>query len=189
MNTLETLKAARLATVYEFRPLPGELGAGMRRYADGQWLEDDGEHDLAFINNGYGPPVCLMFEPGYQSNIIYSWLTGHWSGKVSSHPRGNAWHYALAEGETEWGGAWGRENHPNYKAGRSGMDKLCSERSCANGRHVEFRNNDRHVSEGLVRNRETKEVFRFADGMKCMYCGIEPELAAFDEAIARLEAK
>lgn len=184
MTTIETLRAARLAKVYEFRPLAGELCGPVRRYANGAWLEDDGEYDLAFISGGYGPPVCLMFEPGYQKNIIYSWLTTSWTATVKKHEDGNPWHYALAAGETSWGGGWNRDNHPNAKAGREGMSYLSKEQGCANGRHVEFRNQDKHIMAGLVRDRETKEIFHFATDMKCHLCGTVPTL---DAAVAREE--
>lgn len=158
-----------LVPVYEFRPLPGEFrsGAEVRRFADGQWLADDGEHDLAFIADG----LCLMVEPSYQRNITWSWLTTRWTGFQAKHPNGNPWHYALREGETKWGGDWGRDNHPNAKAGRAGMSKMCSERGAASGVHVEFHLNDRHIKAGLVRERDTKKLLTFPDKPLCMYCG------------------
>lgn len=155
--------------VFEFRPIPGQLQGEVRRYADGKWLDDDGEYDICFINHR----ISLYFEPPYQRNIICSWLTTHWTGAVQNHPRGgNPWHYALREGAAQWGGDWGRVRHPNYLAGRAGMNEVCRLHGCANGRHVEMRPDDKVIAAGLLRNRETKEVFRFPDGMICMYCGI-----------------
>lgn len=157
--------------VYEFRPLDGIFKSTVRRYADGKWLEDDGEYDIAFIGQCWAP-VCLHVEHGYQRNIISGWLDGHWSSIEHRHPGGNAWHYALRDGEVEWGGDWGREHHPNYIAGRKGMDKMAGEHGCANGRHVEItRPDDPHILAGLVRNRETKEVFALPQRLVCMYCG------------------
>lgn len=162
--------------VYEFRPLPDIFKTAwspVRRYADGKWLEDDGEYDIAFI--GRTPaPVCLYVDYSYQKNILAGWTSGHWSAFEKGHPRGNAWHYALRDGETEWGGDWGRERHENSRAGRSGMDKMCSEHRCSNGWHVELSNpDDRHILAGLVRDRETKELFTFPSRLVCMYCGAE----------------
>lgn len=153
--------------VFEFRPLPGLLKGDIRRYAEGKWLDDDGEYDVCFINHS----ISLYFEPPYQRNIICSWLTGHWSLDVADHAGGNPWHYALREGATDWGGDWGRNSHPNYKAGSAGMNEICRLHSCANGRHVEMKATDKHIAAGLLRNRETKEVFRFPHGLTCMYCG------------------
>jgi hypothetical protein len=162
--------------VYEFRPLPDVFKTAwgeVRRYADGQWIPDDGEYDIAFI--GFEPaPVCLYVEHSNQKNIVAAWTTGHWSAFEKNHPRGNAWHYALREGETVWGGTWGREQQENYRAGQSGMSKLCSEVRCANGRHVELNKpDDPHIAEGLVRDRETKALFTFPSRLVCMYCGEE----------------
>jgi hypothetical protein len=161
--------------VYEFRPLDGEFRGEVRRYADGKWLPDDGEYDLAFIGSGASfAPICLYVEHSYQRNIVAAWCTGHWSGFEKSHPGGNAWHYALRDGESEWGGDWGRERNLNYQAGRSGMDKMCSEHGCSNGRHVELNKpNDPHIRAGLVHDRDTKEIFTFPDRLVCMYCGTE----------------
>ena len=160
--------------VYEFRPLPEvfkPVFGEVRRFAEGLWIPDDGEYDIAFI--GHSPaPVSLYVEHSYQKNIVGSWTTGHWGAFVKEHPRGNAWHHALRDGETEWGGNWGSERHENHRAGRSGMDRLCSEVRCANGRHVELKNpKDPHIVAGLVRNRETKELFTFPQRLVCMYCG------------------
>jgi hypothetical protein len=167
------VKTERYVTsaVYEFRPLPGFFTGEIRRYADGQWMADDGEYDLAFINS-LGAPICLYFSPGYQKNIIGSWIDGHWQAMERRHPRGNPWHYALAEGETDWGGDWGRDGHENERAGRNGMDKLCSEVRGANGRHVEpTKMNDPHILAGLVRNRETGALLVPPREPICMYCG------------------
>jgi hypothetical protein len=159
--------------VYEFRPLPDvfkTVWGEVRRYADGKWIPDDGEYDIAFI--GREPaPICLHVEHSYQRSIIAGWCTGHWGAFEKAHPRGNAWHYALRDGETEWGGDWGRERNLNYQAGRSGMNKMSSEYGCSNGRHVELNKpDDPHISAGLVRDRETKEIFVFPSQLICMYC-------------------
>lgn len=157
--------------VYEFRPLPDYFRGPFRRYANGAWIEDDGEYDVAFVSDGLGAPICLYVEHAYQKNIISSWVDEHWSAIEPRHPRGNAWHYALADGETEWGGEYGRGNHENERAGRKGMDYLCSKYRCANGRTVSIANAlDPHVAAGLVRDRETKETFSPPLG-RCMYCG------------------
>lgn len=171
-----------LIPTYEFRPLPDSFrpGYGIRRYADGQWVDDDGEYDIAFIADG----VCLYFQPGYQRNIICSWLTTHWSGGVADHPRANPWHYALRAGETEWGGPWGRDSHPNERAGSAGMAKLCSECGCASGHHVEFHADDPIIAAGLLRERDTKKVFDWPRGMICMYCGIDAPVGFKAEAVA-----
>lgn len=155
--------------VVEFRPLPGFFSGEVRRYADGQWIPDDGEYDLAFICRN-GAPTCLMFEHSYQKNIVVRWLDGSWQAREPRHPRGNPWHYALRDGKTEWGGQWGRDSHPNTLAGRHGMDKISSEVRCANGRHVTMRVGDEHIEAGLARYRDTGFPVTIPHGV-CMYCG------------------
>lgn len=158
-----------LHPVYEFRPLPTVLRPGFEtyRFADGQWIADDGEYDLAFVNHN----VCWMVELPYQRNIVWSWLTGDWRGSEHRHPRSNPWHYMLREGTTEWGGNWGSDDHPNAKAGRSGMSFACAQHRCANGRHVKFHLGDRHIAAGLVRERDSKRLLTFPKKPCCMYCG------------------
>jgi len=157
--------------IYEFRPLATSFGRAwddeVRRYADGEWIIDDGEHDLAFVRG----TTCLYVALPYQKNILWSWVTGHWSAFEPEHPRGNAWHYMLRDGEAVWGGNWGRDNHPNEKAGRYGMNRQSGIHGCANGTHVDFHLGDKHIAAGLVRVRDTKEVVRFPEKPCCMYCG------------------
>jgi len=167
--------------VYEFRPLPGTFRGEFRRYANGAWLPDDGEHDVAFIGHaesgdGWTFPCCLYIDLPYYENIVCSWLTGHWSVTERRHPRGNAWHHALREGATEWGEPWGRDSHLNYCAGREGMAQMASDHRCCNGRLVEMHANDPHIAAGLLRERDTKRVFTWPESVKCMYCGDEEPL-------------
>lgn len=158
-----------LHPVYEFRPLPSVLRPGFEtyRFADGQWIEDDGEYDLAFVNHN----VCWMVDLPYQRNIVWSWIDGHWTGNEPRHPRMNPWHYMLRDGETEWGGPWDRDQHPNVAAGRSGMSWACAKYRCANGRSVKFHLGDKHIAAGLVRERDGKCVLTFPPKLRCMYCG------------------
>lgn len=161
--------------VLEFRPLPsffdkynyGVDDRAVHRYANGEWIPDDGEYDLAFAIKGY----CLMVELPYQKNILWSWCTGHWSAFEPNHPHGNAWHHMLREGQTEWGGDWGRDLHPNTKAGRSGMNFAIRNRGCANGLRVAFHLNDKHIAAGLLRERDTKKVVTFPGIPVCLHCG------------------
>jgi hypothetical protein len=158
-----------LFPVYEFRPHESALeGYGpLLRLEGNEWIPDDGGYGLAFSRGN----VCLYVSLPYQRNIIWSWVTGHWADHVSKHPRGNAWHYMLREGESEWGGNWGSDYHPNSLAGKTGMSLLSAKHSCANGRHVEFNLRDKHILAGLLRERDTKAVVRFPEKIRCMYCG------------------
>lgn len=110
--------------VTEFRYLPKDFTRDIRRYANGEWIPDDGEYDLAFIGFNNGFPMCLYVSHPYQKNIVYSWTTGHWSEKQPLHKSLNAWHYELRPGTNKCGGAWNRDRHPNELACRSGVNKL-----------------------------------------------------------------
>jgi hypothetical protein len=162
-----------LSAIYEFRPLPSFFSGSVRRYAGGEWVDDDGEYDIAFIGKTRGwTPLCLYFDPAHQKNIVASWTTGHWSARESRHPRGNPWHYALRHGTKDWGGIWDRERHPNVLAGNAGMSKMSSECGCCNGRGVNPRDmSDPHISARLVRDVETKHILVPPSAAVCMYCG------------------
>lgn len=162
--------------VYEFRPTPGFFRGEFRRYDDGRWTPDDGAYDLAFIGKAesgqhWTYPCCLYFETPYQRNIVCSWRGDYRDEALSQHPRRNPWHYALRGQTREWGGAWdGRDRHPNELAGRAGMSKMSSEQGCCNGRSIEFHIDDPHIAAGLLREKETGQVFQWPQGMVCMYC-------------------
>jgi hypothetical protein len=157
--------------VYEFRPLPEHMGSMVFRYASGAWLPDDGEHDIAFISYGMCAPYGLYVRLPYQRNILWSGLTQSWRGSDSNHPRANPWHYMLRDGQTEWGGHWNRDAHPNQRAGTAAMDECCRRNRCANGRGPEFHTGDPYIAAGLLRERETKAVVTFPEHLDCMYCG------------------
>lgn len=179
------LKPTEVFPVYEFRPLPGYFSGEVRRYNNGNWIVDDGEtYDICFIGMVNGVEDfskrpfkfhgALYFNHKYRPNIVYSWCSGHWSSREPRHPNGNAWHYALKPGTTEWGDSWQRGLHPNERASRNGMDKVCAEHGCANGVSIELTNRDKHIVAGLVRNAETKEMLTIPTDVKCMYCGDTP---------------
>ncbi len=165
--------------VYEFRPLPKDTGHTVLRYADGAWLPDDGEWDIAFASFGGIAPLGLYVRLPYQRNIAWSGLTTHWSSKVAGHPRGgNAWHYMLRDGCKGWGGDWGRERHPNTQAGDRAMSKVASINGCANGRGPEFVIGNAYVRAGLLREKGSRLLVAEPTHLNCMYCGEEWHHAA-----------
>jgi hypothetical protein len=164
--------AEMLWPVYEFRPLPRDTRSTVLRYADGQWLPDDGEWDLAFVAYGWGAPLGIYVDLPYQRNIVWRGLTSHWSADNHDHPRANPWHYMLRDGETEWGGPWGRARHPNRRAGNAAMDKCCAINRCANGTGPQFELGDPYIAAGLIRERNSKRLVTFPAAPSCMYCGL-----------------
>lgn len=178
MPDTRIVEAGTLWPVFEFRPLPNFARFGFLRYAEGRWIEDDGEHDLAFLTSN----TCLYVSLPYGKNTLWSWTTGHWSSYEVGHPRGNAWHYSLRDGAKTWGEKWDRDRHPNELAGRSGMSFASAKHRCANGRHINLYLDDPHILAGLVRNRETKETLRAPEAPVCMYCG---DSRGVSDALAR----
>lgn len=159
-----------LFPIYEFRPVKEYVDC--LRFADGKWIPDDGEYDLAFVGKDNGFPMGIYFKLPYHSNIIWSWCKkGNWGANVTQHPRGNAWHYMLRPRKKTWGNSWARDLHPNIIVGNKAMDKCCSMYSCANGTGGEFHINDPYIKNGLVRNKETKEIIIFPEIFHCIYCG------------------
>lgn len=166
---------------YEFRPMLGFFQGIVRRYNEGKWTEDDGSYDLAFIGTKNAAPVCLYFSHHYHDNLCYAWTTGSWQVPNHRHPNANPWHYALYADGKGWGKYIGRERErtPNERAGSSGMNELCKEHGCANGRHIGFRQgDDAHIIAGLVRSTQTKlpAIIPF-DLLECMYCKEKPNVS------------
>ncbi len=163
-------KCELIVPVYEFRPLPSKRSGDLFRYNNGNWIVDDGEYDLAFVypcqSTYYGVKVP------HRENIIWSWVkNGKWGAYCGDHPRGNAWHYMLRDGETKWGETWSQRRHINRVAYESACKFVLTNGRSASGGGPEFHINDPCIAEGLVRLRETKEVVKFPDIFNCMYCG------------------
>lgn len=154
--------------VYEFRPLQKHCQGEMFRFNLGDWIPDDGEHDLAFVSCG----TAYYFHVPNRLGIIWSWVAnGRWGAHVAEHPGGNAWHRMLRDGETEWGDTWQKYYHENEIAGKKAMEFAIKNRCSANGTGPEFHINDPYIASGLVRERDTKEIVKFPDIFNCMYCG------------------
>jgi len=156
--------------VYEFRPILESDRGEVFRYNEGEWLLDDGEYDIAFAH----PSDCMAYGlsvPSY-SELLWSWVkNGNWGAFVAGHPRGNAWHYMLRNGETEWAKSWDTRNHLNEKAKDEAMNFVCHRTHCSNGVGPEFHINDPYIEQGLLRLRDTKEIVKFPEIFNCMYCG------------------
>lgn len=109
-------------------------GQGLLRYANGQWIPDDGEYDLAFAHGIIAFGVHL---PDY-TNIIWTWydmaLTRSWLPE-RLHKYAGGHHLCTVDNtphSQDYG--WDNSQHPNKVAMKSAMDKVCSMHGCANGR-------------------------------------------------------
>ena len=172
--------------VYEFRLPVDEYKGDLFRYADGKWIPDDGEYDLAFIGRGQqGAPMAWGIDMPDRQNILWSWCRdGNWGEHEPLHLDGNPWHYMLRDGETDWDGdgRWSRERHPNNIAYEAAMRECSKRHSCANGRGPDFDIHDQFISASLVRERDTKIILRPPENLVCMYCG--PMVRGGNESIA-----
>lgn len=155
--------------VYEFRP-EGIFSGGLMRYNNGNWIEDDGEYDIAF--------VCLEEQSyayislPYRKNLQWSWCKNmNWGAYVHKHPNGNAWHYMSKDGEKDILDSWDRDDHPNTKAGKVAGNYCADIKGCANGRGIQMNMSDKSIEIGLVRNVKTKDVLVFPKIFTCIYCG------------------
>lgn len=113
------------------------------RYADGKWIPDDGEYDLAFVKGVFAYGISLP----QHSNLLWAWqdreATLKWFNSKALQRIAYDWHYYTVNSEKliDWEE---RDEHPNEIAYRSAMDKCCSINSCANGRTIDLFHSDNH---------------------------------------------
>ena len=158
--------------VFEFRPLSSESN-GLLRYAEGKWIEDDGEFDIAFASGKTycGAPYGIYLGMPSYNNLLWSYVYhGQWGDTIEEHPQGNAWHYMTSDGK-KWSGYWEELIHPNVIVQDKATNKCYEIHRCANGGGPEFRINDPYIKAGLVRIKETEEIVKFPEIFKCCYCG------------------
>lgn len=156
--------------IYEFRPDKIDGAKNLLRYNGGNWINDDGEYDLAFISKERG--FTFYVQVPYQKNQAWSWCKNMiWTAFVNKHPRGNAWHYMSKDGGNDVWGNWDRNNHPNEIAAREASNKCCEIFSYANGRSVEFNVSNETINSGLLRIVDTKEIIKPPKIFKCCYYG------------------
>lgn len=152
--------------VYEFRPVQNRYG--LYRYNDGNWIPDDGEYDLAF----YYKHTVLGVDLPYYENLLWKYCyNGNWGAFEPNHPRGNAWH-CMTQDNKILNNRWKeREKHPNYIAFNKTINYLSSKLGCVNGSFVEFNILDKTIKNGLLRNKETKQIIKIPSKFNCIYCG------------------
>lgn len=165
-------KCLEYEPVYVIRPLLATDWGNEEpylRYSNGEWIEDDGEFGLAFIS--LNRPFAYGVNVRHRENIIWSWCKDmQWGATVRGHPRGNAWHYMLRDGETKWGDCWNRSMHPNTIAFDAAMQKCSSRSGCANGISPEFEIYNQYIKRGFLRTIDG-EIITPPDRFICMYCG------------------
>lgn len=149
-----------LKETFIFRPLKEHHG--MLRYADGSWIPDDGQPDLAFIYRDTHPVVEYVRVP-YYTNLLWQW------NEIIDH-RGK-WHYCTTDNE-HWDAFYfdERKQHPNEVASDSGMSKCCDMFGCANGESISIIEDNDYIKQGRLIIKSTGEPVRKPDNPVCFLC-------------------
>lgn len=150
--------------VYEFRPI---YEGDYLRYNNGNWIPDDGEYDIAFIEPNKQTTYYVNLP--YYKETGWSWVkNGNWGEYVTKHLGGNAWHRTVGRGES-----WNeRDAHPNRIAGEAGMKKLGQMKGCSNGSGPDILYvGDPYLVKRVVRTVDTKEIMEIPKDFNCIYCG------------------
>lgn len=147
-------------------------GHGLLRYADGRWIPDDGEPDLAFVEGVIAFGVHLP----HSTNIIWQWRDLELSRQFVSpelHRNVTGWHYQTIN-STRWqDNQWDykeRDEHPNGIAFKSAMDTCCSFHGCANGRGPDLTQMNPWIERGLLMVKSTMQIIKPPDNPVCYLC-------------------
>lgn len=146
-------------------------GLSLHRYANGTWIPDDGEYDLAFAHGVIAYYVSL---PDY-CNVIWTWrdlvLTRSYLPEYL-HKYAKAHHIHTSDNEPMH--HWDNSQHPNEIAGKSAMDKVSSVHGVANGRGAylcsETPDNTPWLKEKRVLVQSTMQPILIPDNPVCYLC-------------------
>lgn len=171
-------------------------GQGLLRYAEGKWIQDDGEPDLAFVHGVFAYGVSLP----YSTNILWSWrdidLSRSFLPKdLQNFTRG--WHYQTVNNthweDYYWGSfGTGRDKHPNTIAYEDAMHKCSSIHGCANGRGIDLTIDNEWIKRGLLWVQATMQPINAPVNPICFLCldnGKGHLLEALDGKKSDLECK
>ncbi|KKL27800.1 hypothetical protein LCGC14_2381550 [marine sediment metagenome] len=149
---------------------------GLLRYADGNWIPDDGKPDLAFLEGVIAYGVSLP----HSANILWQWEDIDLSRSFlpdedlrRHHARG--WHYQTIN-NTHWQDyRWGsfgksRDEHPNEIAHKSAMDKCCSLHHLANGRGADLTIDNEWTRRGFLWIKSTMQPIKPPENPTCFLC-------------------
>jgi hypothetical protein len=165
--------------VYVFRPLHRDFRKPFYRYADGQWIEDDGQtFDLAFYGKAGdswpttdrgdgGWPKALFIDLPSPTNLEWS-IPDYKLGGPYHRP----WHRQLTLFKAEVFTYSFTDLHPNRVAFRSAMDRCSKEHGCANGRGPSFLIGDQYFALRRVRDQKTGQVIHRPMQFRCANCKV-----------------
>ncbi|MFA5299850.1 MAG: hypothetical protein WC389_16825 [Lutibacter sp.] len=146
------------------------------RYADGKWLPDDGQPDLAFVQGViyYGVKI-----PDY-TNRLWEWsdaeLTKSFLPKYL-HKHAGSWHYYTIN-NTPYDDEqyrWDNSNHPNKIAEELASKKVCELNGCGNGviadidRECNF-DHPKWISNKMIIIKSTMQPLTKPDNPICYLC-------------------
>jgi hypothetical protein len=160
-----------------FRPLTEYRNSKLLRYGNGEWIPDDEQPDLAFVDldNAISYSVLL---PNYL-NVLWCWH----DSKLTLSIVGEEYKYEVRGWHTEtvdnsemihWDDK-DRDKHPNSIAHRSAMDKCCELHSCASGHGVsltsdEYDKPNPYFLKGLVYIQRTMKQITIPKTHVCYQC-------------------
>jgi hypothetical protein len=167
-----------------FRPLGIKNSTNTLRYADGKWIPDDGEFDLAFV---IGTQAFYVEIPNF-TNLLWSWSDGELTKKWLPeylHRNFKHWHY-MTVGNTHLEDEYTRytfpddDKHPNAIAKKSAMDKCCELHNCASGNAIriddgqydinQYTKANEYIKRELLRIKRTGEPIKIPEKLECVLC-------------------
>lgn len=147
---------------YLIRPDVGEFkNRQWRRWADGKWVDDDGNPDIAFMSADCSYPIVMYVQlPAYE-NLIWVW----------DDPK-FYWHSQLVNGATDIGEYLREEhdNHINVRIGREAMHEQSSKHGVSNGRGPEIYRDNEWIREGKLWIKRTMELVTPPKNPVCYLC-------------------
>jgi hypothetical protein len=151
----------------------------MLRYADGDWLPDDGETpDLAFVTNTHASaPFAFYVTMPYYTNLVWGWRDIELERRIVGRELEKfvyGWHHQTTNNKDCYDYRWQeRDKHPNEIAGRAAMDKCCSMFSCANGRGANLTHEEPespYFTKGLLWVKSTMTPLKKPENPACFLC-------------------
>jgi hypothetical protein len=166
--------------IVEYRDNPSTL-----RYADGKWLPDNGQPDLAFVQ--YNSLAYGVHLPTHY-NLLWYWtdmqLVKKWLPEYL-HQKTYGWHYMTID-DTPLTDEYKRftfpndDTHPNAVAFQSAMDKCCEIYNCANGRGANLTDGqydigkywkaDEYIKRGILLIQKTRQPITIPKELACYLC-------------------
>jgi hypothetical protein len=180
-----------------FRPI---YKGRMIRYAEGKWIDDDGQPDLAFVSLGDGPPFAFGLSLPSSTNVLWTWRDRELTQKLVTGDLQEyidyGWHTQTVDNSTDdidfpYNE---RKQHPNQIAHDAAMNKCCELFHIGNGRGPSLTHQDDespYWDSGMMWIQRTMEQLRKPENPVCHLClndGYGHKLAAakrrFDDFVS-----